>query len=90
MGILGIDPASEPDRARQALDSHLARARWTTEVGYRELVTRNRPDPSDPVLATLFPASLPDGTSSRGQAAYRYRRPGTLATAPHRAGSSPP
>ena len=33
-GILGIDPAAEPDRARHAVESHLARARWMTEVGY--------------------------------------------------------
>ena len=31
--ILGIDP----DRARKAVESHLARARWMTEVGYRHL-----------------------------------------------------
>ncbi|GEM_PF-261396 len=35
--ILGIDPTKEPERARKALDSHLARARWMTEVGYRYL-----------------------------------------------------
>ena len=28
--ILGIDPNSEPERARKAVESHLARARWMT------------------------------------------------------------
>jgi hypothetical protein len=38
--VLGIDPVSEPDRARRALDSHLRRARWMTERGYRDLLSR--------------------------------------------------
>ena len=33
--ILGIDPTTEPERARKAVTSHLARSRWMTEVGYR-------------------------------------------------------
>jgi hypothetical protein len=36
--VLHIDPTSEPDRARRAYDSHLARARWITKVGYRLLL----------------------------------------------------
>lgn len=36
--ILGIDPAREPDRARAMHASHLARARWMTEVGYAHLL----------------------------------------------------
>lgn len=36
--VLGIDPATEPERARMALDSHLRRARWMTEHGYRHLL----------------------------------------------------
>lgn len=36
--VLHIDPAREPDRARRAWDSHLARARWMTEHGYRQLL----------------------------------------------------
>jgi hypothetical protein len=36
--VLHIDPASEPDRARRAWESHLARARWMTEYGYRHLL----------------------------------------------------
>lgn len=35
--VLGIDPAEEPERARKALRSHLERARWMTETGYRDL-----------------------------------------------------
>ena len=31
--ILGIDPANEPERAHKAVESHLARARWMTDVG---------------------------------------------------------
>lgn len=36
--ILQIDPAKEPDRARKAVQSHLRRALWMTEVGYRYLL----------------------------------------------------
>ena len=39
--VFGLDADAEPDRARQVHDSHLARARWMTEQGYREL-TRPR------------------------------------------------
>ena len=37
--VLGIDPTKEPQRARRALASHLKRARWMTETGYRDLLT---------------------------------------------------
>ena len=36
--VLGIDPASEPERAHRAWQSHLARAKWMTEHGYRHLL----------------------------------------------------
>ncbi len=36
--VLHIDPDHEPDRARYAFDSHLARAKWMTEHGYRHLL----------------------------------------------------
>lgn len=36
--VLHIDPDREPDRARYAFDSHLARAKWMTEQGYRHLL----------------------------------------------------
>jgi hypothetical protein len=36
--VLHIHPDREPDRARQAFESHLARAKWMTEHGYRHLL----------------------------------------------------
>lgn len=35
--LFGICPHKEPERAKQVHDSHLARARWMTEVGYHQL-----------------------------------------------------
>ena len=37
--ILHIDPETEPERARRAHRSHLARAQWMTRVGYRHILT---------------------------------------------------
>ncbi|MBL8580211.1 MAG: DUF2285 domain-containing protein [Mesorhizobium sp.] len=36
--LFGLDPEGDPDRARRVHDAHLARARWMTTHGYRELV----------------------------------------------------
>jgi Uncharacterized conserved protein (DUF2285) len=36
--VLHIDPVREADRARRAFDSHLSRARWMTQEGYRHLL----------------------------------------------------
>ena len=36
--VLHIDPAIEPVRAHRAWESHLARAKWMTEHGYRHLL----------------------------------------------------
>ena len=36
--VFGLDADAEPDRARQVHDSHLARARWMTQSGYRQLL----------------------------------------------------
>ena len=36
--VLHIDPDREPVRARNAFDSHLARARWMADHGYRHLL----------------------------------------------------
>lgn len=36
--ILRIDPEKEPQRAQQALESHLKRARWLAESGYQSLL----------------------------------------------------
>lgn len=38
--VFGIDPAREPKRARIVHRSHLARARWMTRTGYRQLLDR--------------------------------------------------
>ncbi len=40
--VFGLDAATEPDRARQVHDSHLARARWLTEQGYKHLLDKSR------------------------------------------------
>jgi hypothetical protein len=42
--VLHIDPSSEPDRARRAFDSHMARARWMTQHGYRHLLAADKAD----------------------------------------------
>ncbi len=42
--VLHIDPELEPHRARQAWDSHLARARWMSESGYRHLLRGGAPN----------------------------------------------
>ncbi len=36
--IFGLDAEHEPDRARHVHDSHLARAKWMTQSGYRDLL----------------------------------------------------
>ena len=41
--ILGIDPDAEPGRARKAVKSHMARARWMGEVGYLLLAAGDYP-----------------------------------------------
>ena len=37
---LRIDPEAEPERAQRAVESHLRRARWMSESGYLDLLTR--------------------------------------------------
>jgi Uncharacterized conserved protein (DUF2285) len=39
--VLHLDPDHESDRARRAFDSHLSRAKWMTEHGYRHLPRGN-------------------------------------------------
>ncbi|HBO2181031.1 TPA: DUF2285 domain-containing protein [Pseudomonas aeruginosa] len=41
--VFGIDVGAEPDRAKTMHESHLARARWMTEIGYAHLLSRDRP-----------------------------------------------
>lgn len=36
--VLRIDPDREPARARNAFDTHLARANWMADHGYRHLL----------------------------------------------------
>ena len=38
--IFAIDVAKDPVLAKAVYDSHLARARWMTEAGYRDLLKR--------------------------------------------------
>jgi hypothetical protein len=41
--VLNIDPEQEPNRARRVFDSHLARAKWVSNVGYKQLLRRGWP-----------------------------------------------
>lgn len=36
--IFGLDPAKEPGRAKRVHDSHLSRAHWIRDTGYRHLL----------------------------------------------------
>jgi hypothetical protein len=36
--VLGLNPEQEPERARGVWESHLARAKWMTEHGYKPLI----------------------------------------------------
>lgn len=36
--ILRLNPDREPDRAKRVYEAHLARARWMTEAGYKDLL----------------------------------------------------
>ena len=40
---LGIDPAQEPGRAWRAHETHLARAKWMANSGWRQLLRRGGP-----------------------------------------------
>lgn len=40
--LFGFDPEIDPERSRIIHDSHLARARWMAEHGYRELVRESQ------------------------------------------------
>jgi Uncharacterized conserved protein (DUF2285) len=42
--VLHIDPKRQPARARRARESHLSRARWMTEQGYRLLLKTGWPE----------------------------------------------
>ncbi|MFG1433341.1 DUF2285 domain-containing protein [Xanthobacter sp. V2C-8] len=40
--LFGLDPANDPARCQHIHETHLARARWMTEQGYRELVRESQ------------------------------------------------
>lgn len=40
--LFGLDPDTDPVRALHIHDTHLARARWMTEHGYRHLLREGR------------------------------------------------
>lgn len=40
--LFGLDPALDPMRCRHVHETHLSRARWMTEHGYRELVRESQ------------------------------------------------
>lgn len=40
--LFELDPELHPERCRMIHESHLARARWMTEQGYRELVRQSQ------------------------------------------------
>jgi len=42
--VLRIDPAREPERARRAWETHLARAKWMTSHGFRHLLRGGAPN----------------------------------------------
>jgi hypothetical protein len=44
--VLQIDPVLEPERARRAYETHLARARWMSREGYRYLATDEKLNPN--------------------------------------------
>ena len=44
--VLKIYPELEHDRARRAFDTHLARAKWMTEKGYRHLLRGGASNPN--------------------------------------------
>ena len=43
--LFGLDPDRDPKRCRSIHDAHLARARWMSEHGYRELVRESQRGP---------------------------------------------
>lgn len=46
--VFGLDAALQAAHSRRVYDSHLARARWMTEHGYRQLAARGRSRDVDP------------------------------------------
>jgi len=44
--VLHINPELEQDRAKRAFDTHLTRAKWMTEHGYRDLLRGGASNPN--------------------------------------------
>ena len=61
--VLHLDPEHESDRARRAFDSHLSRAKWMTEHGYRHLLRGG---------ASVLRAARPDHQRSVGAMRKAY------------------
>ena len=40
--LFGLDPDHDPQRCRKVHAAHLARAKWMSESGYRELLRKNQ------------------------------------------------
>ena len=40
--LFGLDPRNDPARCQHIHETHLARARWMTQQGYRELVRESQ------------------------------------------------
>ena len=40
--LFGLDPKQNPDRCRKVHGAHLARAKWMSEGGYRELLGKDQ------------------------------------------------
>ena len=41
--VLNLDVEKDQDRAKRVWQSHLARAKWMTEIGYRQLLRDGAP-----------------------------------------------
>jgi hypothetical protein len=41
--VLSLDVEKDPDRANRVWESHLARTKWMTEIGYRQLLRGGAP-----------------------------------------------
>jgi hypothetical protein len=41
--VLNLDVEMDPEHAKQVWESHLARAKWMTEIGYRHLLRGGAP-----------------------------------------------
>jgi hypothetical protein len=41
--VLNLDVEKDQDRAKRVRQSHLARAKWMTEIGYRQLLRDGAP-----------------------------------------------